>query len=179
MRRSILVLVPVVLLSGMISTSAAASPPLHVRQPWGFSVFDAELTEACGTDVYWEAGGLIDMKVWFDANGDAVREIDTFPTYSVTVLAPATGNSITSPQPAQYIFEYLPGAEIGSYVEITANGLYFKVGGLKSTGHYVMYGHVIDYMEDNIPISVIDGLIWGVPPEPDFTAAICSILNPA
>jgi len=58
---------------------AAASPPLHVRQPWGFSVFDAEWTEACGTDVYWEAGGLIDMKVWFDANGDAVREIDTFP----------------------------------------------------------------------------------------------------
>jgi len=183
MRRAIPLLVLAMLAVMAAAPSAAAKPPpQHFRLDNSFSVQDDVLTQACGTPVYFEASGEIDVKLFFNNDGLVVREIDQYPAFTVGYFSPETGNSIVSPQPSMFMNDYEPGAPLGSTVQISNNGLYFRVGKLKITGHALGEGVVVDYiLPEGIPFFEWTNIFFESVPSPTYeelVAAECAILNP-
>ena len=94
MRRRIGLLVSLVaflaLGGGMLAaTPAWATPPKHFFHiPLTDSVRDDALSDACGFDVFDVFGGNINVTLFYDQSGTLIREIDTFPTATISFAAP-------------------------------------------------------------------------------------------
>lgn len=145
----------------LAATPAWATPPQHFHHlPLNFSERDDGLSDACGFDVFFVAAGLIDVTVLYDQSGALIREIDTFPTFTVSLAAPSTGKSIGSRAPAVGIIDYTGGGALGTAAVFSVTGLSFMLQpGVMFTGRQVFDAVVVDHTPEGIPIVMGTNLI--------------------
>jgi hypothetical protein len=166
MRRRIGLLVSLVALlalgGGMLAaTPAWATPPQHFHHlPLNFSFRDDALSDACGFDVFQVAAGLIDITLLYDQGGTLIREIDTFPTFTVSITAPSTGKSIGSRVAAPLITDYTGGGAVGTPAVVRITGLQLMLGpGVMFTGREVFDVVVVDHSPEGVPVLEFTNLI--------------------
>ena len=165
----------------LAATPAWATPPTQLHQvPFNFSIPDDALTAACGFDVFQVAAGLIDITLLYDQSGTLIREIDTFPTLTLSFTAPSTGKSIGSRVAAPVITDYTGGGAVGTAAVVHFNGLQLMLGpGVMFTGRQVFDAVVVDTSPEGIPIIAFTNLISqsGNRFSGDFPGVVCAALS--
>jgi len=77
--RRVHVMVLAVLVSLLATSPIAAAEPLTEHlQIRDMGIHDDFLSEACGVDVWFDATGVITFRVWLDAEGNPIREVNNF-----------------------------------------------------------------------------------------------------
>lgn len=133
--------------------TAAAVGPLQVSHHVDATFRLGPASAVCGFDVFGHFEGDFNYKVFYDRNGNIVREIDTFPSFKVTISAPYTGKSYTSASPAVLHTSYTNGAAIGSAAIAAETGLLEKFGGVDMVaGRRAFNAIVVDYDDDGVPL---------------------------
>jgi hypothetical protein len=79
---------------------AGATPPRIVTTHVDVSVVDSYFTQLCGFEVRFFNVGTFNSKLFVDATGTIVREIDTYPSDQAGWLSPTSGAPLCS-RPAQ------------------------------------------------------------------------------
>lgn len=137
----------------MLGTTAAASPPLRETGHQDVTLLLPGATARCGFDIFGHFEGDFRFTVFYDNEGRIVREIDTFPSFKVTVFAPSTGKSYTSASPQVLHATYTPGAAIGSTAIVRLTGLLEKIGGIDMEGGRLAFeAVVVDYTDAGVPL---------------------------
>jgi hypothetical protein len=78
-RRIALILASALLAMGVVAQPAAAGKPEMERADVNeVGVLEEFLTDVCGTDIWLDVTGHAIFKIWFDADGNPVREINNF-----------------------------------------------------------------------------------------------------
>jgi Bifunctional DNA primase/polymerase, N-terminal len=96
--------------------------------------------------------GPIDVTLFCDQSGTLIREIDTFPTFTFSFIAPSTGKSIGSVSPVVGITDYTGGGADGTAAVLRLTGLQFRLGpGVIFTGRQVFDAVVVDHSPEGIP----------------------------
>jgi len=114
-------------------------------------------TALCGVSVRFFNTGTLVSKLYADASGAIVREIDTTQSDKVGWVAPTTGKSIVFPNSAKLTTDYPSGASVGNAALITGSGLDAKIPGLGAdAGRAVFAGHVAAIDPDGVPIVAFD-----------------------
>ena len=158
MRRRIGLLVSLVALlalggGALAATPAWATPPQHFHQQFNLSVPRPDLSAACGFDVFIVSRGNANVTLLYDQSGTLVREIDTFPTFTISFTAPSTGKSIGSRAPAVLITDYTGGGAVGTPAVARLTGLQFMLQpGVMFAGRQVFEGVVGGHTPEGIPI---------------------------
>ena len=145
-RKCRLALFPAVIVAALFlfQLAASAAPPLQETGHYDNTVLLRGATRACGFPVYGRFQGDFRSTVFLDRDGNIVREVDTFPTATVTVWAPSTGKSYTSASPAVLHTTYTNGAAIGSTAIATLTGLLEKIDGVDMDGGRFVFEAVVD-----------------------------------
>lgn len=100
--------------------AAAQERTAHFRFEVDRTYQDRFLTGFCGFDVFYRAQGGVNVTLSYDEGGRVAREIDTFPSYTVTTFAPASGRSYTSAAPLVLATEYHPdGTAVATYTGLS------------------------------------------------------------
>ena len=128
----------------LFQLGASAAPPLQETGHYDYAVLLHGATRVCGFPVYGRFQGDFRLAVFYDNNGNIVREVDTFPMATVTVYAPSTGKSYTSASPAVLITTYTNGASVGSTAIASLNGLLEKIGGIDLDSGRLVFEAVVD-----------------------------------
>ena len=128
----------------LFQLGASAAPPLQETGHYDYTVLLQGATRVCGFPVYGRFQGDFRLAVFYDNNGNIVREVDTFPMATVTVYAPSTGKSYTSASPAVLITTYTNGASVGSTAIASLNGLLEKIGGIDLDSGRLVFEAVVD-----------------------------------
>ena len=144
--RSRLGLVPAVIVAALfvLQLGASASPPLQETGHYDNTMLLPGATRACGFPVFGRFEGDFRSTVFYDNNGNIVREVDTFPTARITVWAPFTGKSYTSASPAAQHIDYTDGASLGSSAIVSLTGLLEKIDGVDLDGGRLVFEAVVD-----------------------------------
>ena len=161
---------------------AGAASPRIVTSTVNVSVVDSYFTQLCGFEVRFFNVGTLNSKVFVDATGTIVREVDTTQGDVAGWSSPVSGRSIVFPNSATLITEYPSGTALGSPATVTGHGLSAKLPGLPAdAGTAVFAGHVAAVTSDGVPIVAFDELISinGHSSDPAvFEAAVCEALSP-
>jgi hypothetical protein len=185
MRRRIGLLVSLAALlalgGGLLGAAPAwATPPQHFHFPADFSVHDDARSDACGFDVFEFIAGNVDVTLFYDQSGTLIREIDTFPAFTLGFTAPSTGKSIVSPSPNGGHVDYTGGGAVGTPAVASLTGLRFMLQpGVMFTGRQVFDAVVVDHSPEGIPILEFTNLISqsGNFFSGDTTPLICAALS--
>lgn len=141
-------------------SSATAGAPLQEWQDFDFDFLLPGATAACGFPVRAHLEGRAHFTVFYDQEGQIIREVDTFPSLKITVYSPTTGKSYTSAQPAVLITDYEPGAAIGSEAIAYASGLFEKIGDVALEGGRIVFSaEVVAYDPAGVPLIQFTGAI--------------------
>jgi hypothetical protein len=142
------------------ATPAWATPPQHFHLPLNFSVRDDAFSDACGFDVFDVGAGNVDITLFYDQSGTVIREIDTFPTFTASFIAPSTGKSIVSRQPAVLIVDYTGGGAVGTPAVARFTGLQFMLQpGVMFAGSQVFDAVVVGHTPEGIPDVLLTDVI--------------------
>jgi len=159
MRRRIGLLVSLVTLLALgggtlAATPAWATPPQHFHQQINMSFpADPDLSAACGFDVFIVSRGNANVTLLYDQSGTLVREIDTFPTFTISFTAPSTGKSIGSGSVEAIHVDYTGGGAVGTPAVVRLTGLNFMLQpGVMFAGRQVFEGVVGGHTPEGIPI---------------------------
>ncbi|HJW48688.1 MAG TPA: hypothetical protein VJ726_04665 [Candidatus Limnocylindria bacterium] len=161
-------------------SSAAANPPL---QEWEHVDVDVRLNGAsnvCGFEVRAHFEGDTHFIVFFDRDGNIIREVDTAPSFKTTVYAPSTGKSYTSTSPAVLTQFYTNGAVVGSPVIAVITGLVERIPGVDlDGGRFVFNAVVIRHDAAGVPIIQFTSEISSTGPdlEGSIAAARCAAVS--
>ena len=156
MRRVLIVLLVSVAWLLPMAIPAAAAPPLHGSWPVDLYVEDGDLTGACGFTVMVSMQGKLKATLYYDGNGDIVREVDIYPANFYRYSNPVNGRSIGSAMPAVWTIEYADGAAVGSSALVTVTGLQYRIGpGFTLSGTMVLEGQVVE-VADGWPYIELD-----------------------
>ncbi|TME32490.1 MAG: hypothetical protein E6I66_05165 [Chloroflexi bacterium] len=153
-RKSGLALFPAVIVAALLvlQAGAAASPPLREQGHQDDTVILPGASARCGFPIYGRFEGDFNFTVFYK-NGQIEREVDTFPSFKVTVFAPSTGKSYTSASPAVLHTTYTNGAAIGSTAIAALTGLFEKIDGVDMDGgRFVFDAVVVDYDAAGVPL---------------------------
>jgi len=162
------------------ATPAWATPPKHFHIPINVSFRDDDLSAACGFDVFDTFAGNQNVTLFSDQAGTVIREIDTFPTFTMAFTAPSTGKSIVSRLPAVLTADYTGGAAVGTPAIATVTGLQFMLQpGVMFAGRQVFNAVVVDHSPEGIPIIAFTSLISqsGNFFSGDTTPLVCAALS--
>jgi hypothetical protein len=180
-RKYRLALFPAVIVAALFvfQVGASASPPL---QEWGHQDDTFLLpgaTRLCGFNVYGHFEGDFHFTVFYDKAGNIVREVDTFPSFRVTIYAPSTGKSYTSARPAVLQTTYTDGASIGSTAIAAEVGLFEKVDSIALVGgRFVYEAEVVDYDDAGVPLIEFVREISSSGPQANVAVARCAAMQP-
>ncbi len=109
----------------------------------------------CGIPVYITADGSVEITLFYDQDGNVVREIDRAPGFTDTFFSPATGQSFTVHSPFVAMYDYGAGATLGGPATITLVGTEGDAGGpgtAVTAGRVVIPGVVIGFSPEGIPL---------------------------
>jgi hypothetical protein len=165
--------------AAVLSESASASKPSHIRTALDIQFASPEYTAACGFEVVLNASGLVDVTVHANPDG-SVREQDVFPGLTITVSAPSTGRSFRHVfGPTTYT--YPNGVYLGAPAVITALGVRGDAPGIPpDAGRIVSPGVVVDLVPELGPITLPTGPAvsqqGNVEDPTRIVAAICTAL---
>lgn len=142
------------LVFGAFASTAAAAPPAM----YSFDISNthyAPFTSAhCGLPVYITDSGTVKVTVFYDGNGNIVREIDTIPGGTTTFFSPATGLSFTERGSTVAIYDYGSGATINGPATVAVVGFQGDAGGPGTAviaGRTVLPGTVTSFSPEGIP----------------------------
>ena len=165
---------------GALATPAGATPPRVASEPVNYTVSVDYYTQLCGFPVWFTLAGQLDSKVFTDASGTVVREVDTQPGTRQT-FASAT-RSFSFPFASTLVTDYPDGAYLGAPAVVTGNGLAGKVPGIPADAGTITYqGIVVDFTAQGVPITAFGGVLamHGHSNDPAAAdAAICAALTP-
>ncbi len=142
-RKCRLALFPAVIVAALFlfQLGAAASPPLQETGHYDNTALPPGATAVCGFPVFGHFEGDFHFTVFYDQDGNIVREVDTFPSATITVYAPSTGKSYTSASP------------IGSTATAARTGLLEKIDDIDMDGGRVVFeARVTRYDAAGVPI---------------------------
>jgi hypothetical protein len=147
-----LVLMAIVVTSVLAVTSPGdAGAPTRFTDVLDFSFVSSFWTGTCGFPVVQTIQGKVHVELFTAADG-SVREIDTLPSLSFELSAPATGRSFSYPM-GPTIFEYPQGAYVGAPSIVTTFGLQRRVPGLPAeAGRTVFEGVVLFLNAAGLPV---------------------------
>ncbi len=154
-RKCRLALFPAVIVAALFlfQLGAAASPPLQETGHFDNTALLPGATAVCGFPVFGHFEGDFHFTVFYDQDGNIVREVDTFPSATTTVYAPSTGKSYTSASPAVLHTTYTNGAAIGSTATAALTGLLEKIDDIDMDGGRVVFeARVTRYDAAGVPI---------------------------
>jgi hypothetical protein len=162
----------------LAATAGAATR--HLSFPVDDTSQDEFLSDACGFDVFINVKGTARVTLLLDADGDVVKEIDTFQGF-VTYTSGTGSFRFPLAQPIR--FDYGEGAEIGSTATIKIVGLSGHATGhiASDAGIIILTGTVVDFSPEGIPIVDFDGEVTfqhgNFESGDDIVAAICAALS--
>jgi hypothetical protein len=162
------------------ATPAWATAPKHFHIPLSFSVRDDALSDACGFDVFFGGAGNIDVTLLYDQSGTVIREIDTFPTFTLSFTAPSTGKSIVSRAPAVGITDYTGGGAVGTPAVARVTGLQLMLQpGVMFAGRLVFDAVVVGHTPEGVPEIMATSVISqsGNFFSDDTTPLVCAALS--
>lgn len=140
---------------------AVADQPLRERRTFDLDVRLNGASRFCGFEIRGHFTGSTSFTLFYDQDGNIIRETDTFPSLKATVYRPGTDLSYTSNESGKVEFYYTDGAALGSAVTIVSTGLVERIPGIgMETGREVSPGIVVGYDAAGIP------LVAGPPPAP-------------
>jgi hypothetical protein len=185
MGRRIALLVSLVALlalgGGLLGAAPAwATPPKHFHTQLNISDRDDALSEACGFDVVGVFAANVDVTLFYDQSGTLIREIDTFPTGTLSFTAPSTGKSIVSQSTSVGHVDYTGGGAVGTAAVARITGLTFMLQpGVMFTGNLVFEAVVVDHTPEGIPVLEGTNLISqsGNFFSGDFAPLVCAALS--
>src|SRR5438045_2596861 len=102
----------------VMQTTASADQPLEVRRHVDGDVRAPAASRICGFEIRAHFEGDANIKLFYDNDGNIVREIDTFPSWKVTVYRPGTDQAYTSASPQVLHSYYTDGAALNSTVMV-------------------------------------------------------------
>ena len=162
----------------LAATAGAASR--HLSFPVDETFQDEFHSDVCGFDVFINIKGTARVQLLLDADGDVVKEIDTFSGF---VTYTSDTGTFRFPLAQPIIFDYGEGAEIGSTATIKLVGLSGHATGhiASDAGIIILSGTVVDFDEFGIPIVDFDGEVTfqhgNFEAGEDIDAAICAALS--
>lgn len=169
------------LVPGVVGPATAAAPRT-VRSSVDFSFPDAPLSATCGFPVEFFNVGIFESKLFYDASGAIVREIDTYPSDKVGWRSPATGKAVAISNGAQLTTEYPKGATIGAPIITTGHGISIKLPGYSADAGTVVFAGSVAFVDaDGVPIVAFTDILGmtGHSNDPSgYDAAICGALAP-
>ena len=180
-RKCRLALVPAVIVAALFvfQMGASASPPLQERGHQDSTFLLRAATRVCGFNIYGHFEGDFHFTVFYDNAGNIVREVDTFPSFKVTVYAPSTGKSYTSARPAVLLTTYTDGAAIGSTAIAEEVGLFDKIDGIALVGgRFVYEAVVVGYDDAGVPLIRFVSEISTSGPQANIPVARCAAMQP-
>ena len=155
-----------------LAATAYAAPPRHFSFDNSASGFAPFTSAACGTPVYITVTGTYDVTLYYDANGNVVRELDRIPDGTTTFSSPATGKSFTIRGSSVTEVDYHGGATLGSPAVVRLLGFQGSGAGpgtSVSAGQRVWNGTVDDFSPEGIPLVDFGGdPIFAAGTFPDF-----------
>ena len=153
-----------------LSTTAAADPPLQEWRHIDVTAKAVAASRLCGFDIFRHFEGDSHFTVFYDNDGAIVREVDTFPSLTITLYAPSTGQSYTSSVPAVLHTYYTNGAATGSQATAILTGLAEKFGFADlDAGRLVFLARVIGHDAAGVPTIQFVETISSVGPDVDVS----------
>ncbi len=115
-------------------------------------ILKANVTEACGFNVYVQGEGYLNVTLQYDSAGRLLRETYSTPGAFVTYTAPTMGTSYRFPWMPREEFSYPGGATIGGPAVYRFTGMIVNHPGEPAeAGVVVLRGTVIDISPDGVP----------------------------
>lgn len=149
-------------------TVAAADQPLRERQHTDVDIPAIGASAVCGFPIRIHAVGDSNFTLFYDNQGNIIREIDTFPSWKITVYRPGTDIGYTTASPAVVTFHYTNGAAIGSSVTGTVTGLVQRIPGIDlDGGRFVFTGFVRGYDAAGVPLVTFTAQVSTTGPDLD------------
>jgi hypothetical protein len=164
----------------LFGSAAAAGGPLNERTHLDTDIRLNGASNVCGFEVRGHFEGDQHFAVFYDNTGAIVREVDTFPSFKVTIYAPSTGKSYTSAGPAVLTQYYTNGAAVGSPVTAILTGLLERLPGIgMEGGRFVYNAVVIGYDPAGVPLIRFVSEVSSVGPDLETTigAARCAAVR--
>jgi hypothetical protein len=110
--------------AAIVVPSAAARAPIHEEVTLsGVTLFDAYLSDACGTDVLDTVSGRLTATLFPAGPHSPAHEVDTLTHGTITYSSPETGNSVTRPMNGTSHAIYPEGISVGAPAIVTINGV--------------------------------------------------------
>lgn len=135
--------------------ASASDGPLLVRKAVDLTIPQPGLSAVCGFTVYRRIEGLVDAALFFDDQGNPLREVDTSPSLRITFLAPETGRSVSYPGTGTAITNY--GLDRTAVVTLDGSLTFVQAPGtgplLISVGRIVFTADVLGTNEDGLPVT--------------------------
>jgi hypothetical protein len=132
---------------------ALASAPLREWTHIDNDIVLPGATAVCGFEIRGHFVGDSHFTLYYDNDGNIVKEIDTFPSLTVTVYRPGTDMSYTTVAPAVLLTYYTDNAAIGSAATAYLTGLLEHIPGIDmDSGRFAYNARVITIDSAGIPI---------------------------
>ncbi|HKY50736.1 MAG TPA: hypothetical protein VJP45_05720, partial [Candidatus Limnocylindria bacterium] len=152
---------------------ARAGAPLQEREHTDIDVRLGGASNACGFEIRGHFEGDSHFVVFYDSTGAIIREVDTFPSFTVTIYALTTGKSYTSVSPAVLTQYYTDGAVVGSPVIAVVTGLVERIPGVGiDSGRFVFNAVVVDHDAAGVPIIQFVSEVSSVGPDLDTSIGV-------
>ena len=133
--------------------TAAADPPLQLRDHTDFTFRSGGASALCGFDVFVHLLGDGRATLFYDKSGAIIREVDSVINFKFTIFAPSTGKSFTYDFAEALQTFYTNGAVLGSSAIAIATGLQERFpGDGVNAGRTVYQAEVVDVDEAGIPV---------------------------
>lgn len=181
-RRAVLLFALAVASAFVLAAAASADAPVVSTQTVDSTTQSAFWSDACGVPVFFRNQGTVTARF----QSGVLREVDTFPSWTVTVSSPVaaggTGKSFSFKQPYPIRFLYPEGTDLGDPAKIIASG-HFDIaapGGPSIAGREIDDAVIVDYTPEGIPVVDFVGTASTTGHFPDFdvfVAARCAFLT--
>jgi hypothetical protein len=151
---------------------AAADQPLRERRHIDVDVLARGASAVCGFPIRVHIEGDLIDTVFYDSQGNIIREVDVFPNLKLTVYRPGTNIGYTTASPAVLTQYYTDGAALGSQTTAYLTGLVQKIPGIDlDSGRAVLTGTVIGYDAAGVPVNRFT-IVSTVGPDLDASQAV-------
>ena len=109
-------------------------------------------SDVCGFEVVMQADGSYDVTLFYGEDGMIVRQVNTYPSITWTLSAPANETAITWRAALQAHATYEGGARVDGPVEVRYTGRNGRIPGLPSdAGQRVYSGEVVGFSPNGVP----------------------------
>lgn len=143
----------------LLAIPATATPPTRIAFEFDETFPSDFLTDACGIPVWIHEQGAGTTTLYYDSDGQLIRELDTLAEgATVTLFSPlelgGTGRSFTEVSHEPSTFLYPDGTEIGDTAIVILYGVQRTSGpgNPRLVGRQVYEGVIIDFTPDGVPV---------------------------